>query len=293
MRAKIAEYIIRLVALFPLRISQALGTLIGNIAFTLPNSLKQPLKINIDLCYPDLSPTKRAQLYRNSFVEMSRATLETGALWTWNQANILNLVKTISGKELLESAFGRGKGVILALPHLGAWELMGLYCSSHYPMTSLYRPLRLNKLNPFVKNARQRFGATLVPTNATGIRKLYKALERNELVAMLPDQDPGREGSIFAPFFGIQASTMTLLPKLLQKTGAALIFGYAERLPHGAGYHIHFLPADSTQWTHDLIETTTLINHGVETCIRQQPSQYQWAYKRFKTRPDGEPRLYP
>jgi len=293
MRAKIAEYIIRFVALFPLCVSHALGTLIGYIALILPNSLKHPLKINIDLCYPDVSPTKRTQLYRSSFIEMSRATLETGALWTWDQDKILKLVKTISGKELLESAFKKGKGVILALPHLGAWEIMGLYCSSHYPMTSLYRPLRLKKLNPFIKSARQRFGATLVPTNATGIRKLYKALERNELVAMLPDQDPGREGSVFAPFFGIQASTMTLLPKLLQKTGATLVFGYAERLPHGNGYHIHFLPADITQWDRNLIDTATQLNHGVENCVRQLPTQYQWAYKRFKTRPEGEPRLYP
>ena len=109
---------------------------------------------------------------------------------------------------------------------------------------------------------------------------------------MLPDQDPGREGSVFAPFYGIQASTMTLLPKLLLKTGASLIFGYAERLPRGNGYHIHFLPADNTLWTQDLIQTATQLNHSVETCVRQLPTQYQWAYKRFKTRPDGEPRIY-
>jgi len=292
MRAKIAEFTIRIVALLPLRVSYALGTLVGYVAYALPNSLKRPLKINIDLCYPDLSSAERSKLYRDSFIEMSRATFETGALWTWNQTRILKLINAISGKELLESAFSKGKGVILALPHLGAWELMGLYCSSHYPMTSLYRPLRLKKLNPFIKNARQRFGATLAPTNAAGIRKLYKALERNELVAMLPDQDPGREGSVFAPFCGIQASTMTLLPKLLQKTGASLIFGYAERLSHGAGFHIHFLPAANFQCNGDLIQTATLLNQSVETCVRQLPTQYQWAYKRFKTRPEGESRIY-
>jgi len=292
MQAKIVEYLIRLIALLPLPVAHALGTLLGKILYMLPNSLKHPLKVNIDLCFPDLSPQQRTRLYRDSFVEMTRAAFETGALWVWKNSKILSMVKQVSGEELLEAAFNKGTGVILALPHLGCWELMSYYCSFKYPFTALYRPMRVSQLDPFIKQARQRSGATLVPINATGIRQLYKALARNELVAILPDQDPGKEGGVFVPFCGIQVNTMTLLPKLLQKTGATLLYSYAERLAHGQGYHIHFLPVSDMVYDADVVQAATHLNRGIETCIRQLPAQYQWAYKRFKTRPPGEPRLY-
>jgi len=292
MRARIAEFTIRTIALLPLPVAYLLGTIIGRLAYIFPNSLKSPLMINIDLCFPQLSSTARSRLCLNSFVEMTRAATETGALWVWDKPRVLNLVKKVSGENLLVDGFARGKGVIIAVPHLGAWEMMGLYCSNKYPMTSLYRPLRLAGLNPFIKHARERFGARLVPTDATGVRALYKALERNELVAILPDQDPGSEGGVFAPFCNTAANTMTLLPRLANKTDATVIYGYAERLPNGAGYHIHFLPASGNMTRNDLIHSTTQLNKDVEICIRQLPEQYQWAYKRFKTRPADEPRIY-
>ena len=292
MQARLAETIFRLLSLFPLSVTYKLGSIIGWLAYALPNSLKRPLKTNIDLCFPDLSKAERAALCKKSFLEMCRTLTESGAVWTWNKDKLLGQVKNVSGSELLAPAFDKGKGVILAMPHLGSWEMMSLYCSQLYPTTSLYRPLRLDGLNPFIKSARERFGASLAPTNASGIRLLYKALEKNQLVAILPDQDPGNEGSVFAPFCGISASTMTLLPRLIHKTGATLIYGYAERLPDGKGYHIHFLP-DSRDYQHaDLQLAASQLNQGVETCVRKIPEQYQWAYKRFKTRPEGEPRLY-
>jgi KDO2-lipid IV(A) lauroyltransferase len=291
MRATIAKLLLRLISWLPLRLAQDIGTVIGLAAYLVPNTLQRPLKTNIDLCFADLSARQRKQLYRQSFIELGHTLTESGALWLWDDERLLKYVKRVSGEAALEQGFANGKGIILALPHLGAWEMMGVYCSRKYPMTSLFRPLRLEPLNPFIKQARERFGATLVPTNASGIRALYKALANNELVAILPDQDPGREGSVFAPFCGIAASTMTLLPKLAAKSGAAIVFGYAERLGAG-GYHIHFIPQSSPLPVNDLTASATQINREVEHCMRQVPAQYQWSYKRFKTRPDGEPRIY-
>ncbi len=292
MQAILARSFFRFLSLLPLSVAHRIGSVIGTIAFALPNSLKRPLKINIDLCFPDLPDLKRAELGKKSFIEMSKSFTEGGALFTWDSQRILNLVKQISGEEHLRKGFDQGNGVILALPHLGCWEMMSVYCPKHYPFTALYRPLRLEGLDPFIKKARERFGSTLVPTNASGIRSLYKALNNNQMVAILPDQDPGREGSVFAPFFGVTASTMTLVPRLIDKTGAALVYGYAERLPDGKGYHIHFLPEDSDFKNLDLKGAATLVNQGVERCVRQLPEQYLWAYKRFKTRPEGEERIY-
>jgi len=135
-------------------------------------------------------------------------------------------------------------------------------------------------------------GATLVPTDASGVRALYKAVAKNQMIGILPDQDPGDEGGVFAPFFGVPANTMTLLPRLMQKTGAAVIFSYAERLPRGQGFHVHFLPAPADARTDELQQAAAALNLGVENCVRQSPAQYQWSYKRFKTRPPGETRFY-
>ncbi len=292
MQAIFARVFFQILSLLPLPVAHKMGTAIGTIAYTLPNSLKSPLQKNVDLCFSDLTESERATLRKKSFIEMSKSLTEGGALFTWDSQRILNLVKQVSGEEHLRKAFEKGKGVILALPHLGCWEMMSVYCPQHYPFTALYRPLRLTGLDPFVKKARERFGSNLVPTNASGIRALYKALANNEMVAILPDQDPGKEGSVFAPFCGIQASTMTLVPRLIEKTGATLVYGYARRLPNGEGYHIQFLPETEDFSNLELQAAASLVNQGVERCVRQLPEQYLWAYKRFKTRPEGEPGIY-
>ncbi|QKQ25246.1 lysophospholipid acyltransferase family protein [Candidatus Reidiella endopervernicosa] len=104
----------------------------------------------------------------------------------------LKTLVEVEGESILNAAVERGKGIILALPHLGCWEMVGLYGADRMPMTSLYRPLRLGGLDQLVRSGRERNGATLVPTDASGIRSLYQALKRGELIAILPDQGARR-----------------------------------------------------------------------------------------------------
>jgi KDO2-lipid IV(A) lauroyltransferase len=214
-------------------------------------------------------------------------------LWTRAREPIRALVAQVSGEDEVKRLLARGRGLIVAIPHLGAWEMVGLYCSMHYPMTSLYRAPRLAELDTLMRHARERFGSTLVPTDQRGIRALYKTLGRGALVAILPDQVPGREaGSVFAPFFGIPASTMVLLSRLAQTTGAGVVFAYAERLARGQGSHLHFLPAPPEIYAEDLATSATAVNAMVEHCVRACPTQYQWVYKRFRVRPPGAKPFY-
>jgi len=225
-------------------------------------------------------------------MQSGKAVWELAAIWLWPKHRILPLIKKVSGQELLDEAIQKGHGVILALPHIGCWEIIGMHCSASYPMTSMYRPPHVSGIANIMRSNRQRFGATLVPTNTSGIRKLYAALKRNEIVAILPDQDPGNEGNVFAAFFNFPANTATLLPRLAKKTSARVIFAFAERLEHGQGFHLHYLPAPNDINSPDLIKAATAVNQGVEQCIRLVPEQYQWTYKRFKTRPSGERKIY-
>lgn len=291
-RALLATIFLRIISFFPLSVAHLLGRMLGNLFYLSKNDLKKITRMNIHLCFPVLSEKQQDALSREALKELGMSMLESAALWLWSSERILSLVKMVTGEDLLKNAMSRGNGVVLMIPHIGAWEMVGLYVSHRYPMTSLYRPPRLEAMNDLVRAGRERMGATLVPTDAQGVRALRKALSNGELVGILPDQDPGQGAGVFAPFFGVQANTATLLSRLASKTGADVLVCYAERLPGGQGYHIHVLPTPACVKNEDPVTAATCINNVVEKYARTLPAQYLWAYRRFKTRPNGEGRMY-
>ena len=142
--------------------------------------------------------------------------------------------------------------------------------------------------DPIIKNARERSGAKLVPTDVLGIKQLYKTLQSGNIIGILPDQEPdSKKGAVFAPFFTVPALTMLLVNRLVRRTGAKVVFCYAERLAAGRGFHIHFRSAADGISAADPELAARTLNLGVEACVRQLPDQYQWSYKRFKEQPAG------
>lgn len=292
MPSRLITWLLRAFAALPLPLAHAVGKLVGWGLILIPNELRRISRINIPLCLPELKLAQQRRLLRASLIESGKTMTEAGALWLWPTSRLLKMVKAASGEEHLRAALASGKGAILAVPHLGAWEMMGLYSSAHYPITSLYRPPRLAEMDELVRHGRERLGAKLVAADAGGVRALYQTLGRGELVGMLPDQEPGAGNGVFAPLFGIQANTMALLSRLAIKTGAQVIFGYAERLPRGQGYHLHFITAPPAIHQEPLEQSVAAMNAMVEGLVRQRPEQYQWGYKRFRTRPEGEGKIY-
>ena len=289
-----AKIIFHLLAQLPLPLSHVLGWPFGLLFFILPNRHRRISSINIDLCFADKGWFWRRWLLLRSLVETSKTAMESPRLWLTSRNKLLTVVNNVSGLDSLEQALHHGKGVIIVGPHLGSWELVSLYCSAHYPMTSLYRPLRQRGLEDIVVSGRKRLGAKLVPTDASGVRKLAQALKNNELIGIPPDQDPRDSGGIFAPFFGIEANTMTLASRLALKSDARQILCVAKRQSWGRGFSIHFQPIESADGAKDdgVEQNITAINTGVETMVRQIPQQYQWGYKRFRSRPEGAPKIY-
>ena len=293
MQQRLLKMLFRLFAAMPLPVAHALGAFLGWFFLVIPNKRRRTAKINIDLCFPEMSRGARQRLLQRNMAEMGKSVTEIGALWTRGEKKLRRLIRRISGEDILTAAVHRGKGVILAIPHLGCWEIIGLWGSLKYPMTSLYRIPPMTQMGKLMRNARERFGARLESADSRGIRALYKALERGELVAILPDQVPSaRSGRVFAPFFGIPASTMVLLSRLAIKTDAAVVFACAERLSRGRGYHLHFLAAPADINHDDIESSATAVNAMVEKCVRATPEQYQWVYKRFRNRPGNEKSFY-
>jgi len=149
----------------------------------------------------------------------------------------------------------------------------------------------LQELNALILQARERAGGQYVPTNRQGVKSLFQALQQQRVVGILPDQVP-TEAGIFAPFFGKPAYTMILVSRLAQRKNVPVIFTYAERLPKGTGFHLHFLPAPPDISATQLETAVRALNQGIEYCVQQCPTQYQWSYKRFKKQPSDYPAIY-
>lgn len=291
-RGPLLKLLLRLLALLPLRVNHFCGALLGSLLYRFDKKFKHVTLTNLRLCFPDKTEQQIEQLGRDSVKESAKAMTEIGPLWFWSQQRVLKLVKKVTGEELLTQAMADGKGAIIAAPHIGCWEIIGPYCSVKHPFTIMYRPATISEINQVMVNSRTRTGATLVPTDASGVRGLFTALKKGELIGILPDQDPDKENGTFAPFFGVPTNTMQLLPKLASKTKAAVIFTYAERLPRGQGFHIHFTASPDGIHERRMEVSTAALNKGVEQCVVALPEQYVWSYKRFKTRPEGEKKVY-
>lgn len=295
MRKTAILFAITLLSLLPLRVAHGLGALVGNLFYWLPNRERRNARINLRLCFPELSEHERGTLLRRSLIENAKTLTETPAVWRGRPAYWLSLIRAEQGEELLDRLLSRGKGVIVAAPHLGSWEVGVHYLASVAPTTALYRPPREQALEQTMVQGRSRGGAKLVATDANGIKALYQALRQGELVAILPDQEPKSAATgagVFAPFFGEPALTMVLISRLARRTGAPVLFSFAERLAHGQGYRAHWVPAPEGIADADPVVAATALNLGVESCVRRCPEQYQWSYKRFKLRPGGGPKRY-
>lgn len=291
-RAGLLGALLRLCAWMPLPLAHGLGVLLGWLLYAMPTRSRHITQINLALCLPEQDRRSRGRLTRRSLAETGKALTESGAVWLWPGERACALVHDVTGEALVREALSAGRGVILAFPHLGCWELVALYCSSRRPMTTLYRPPRVAALDALLRRGRERMGARLVPTDARGVRALYEALRQGQLIGILPDQEPAPGNGVFAPFFGVPAWTQVLLPRLARRTGAAVVYAYAERLPRGQGFRVHFLPAPSGLSAATPEQGAAVMNQGTETCIRRLPEQYQWSYRRFRTHPTGSPAVY-
>ncbi|WP_256091563.1 lysophospholipid acyltransferase family protein [Candidatus Thiosymbion oneisti] len=289
LRERFALSVLRAISWLPLSLVHLLGVCVGWLMLKIPNKQRRNALINVRLCFPHLQAAQALAFRRRSFLEYGKTYSEVAYLWLRPTRKVLALVREVSGRELLHRDDGRG--VIVLSPHLGAWELAGLYLSAQGPTTTLYKPQP--ELDWLIREVRGRAGAELVPTDRQGIRKLMQALRRGEYVGILPDQEPRMNpGSVFAPFFGVPALTMLLINRLARKTGARVIFLFAVRLPRARGFHIHCLPAPVGIDSEDEITGATALNRGIEHAVTTCPEQYLWAYKRFRRRPPGMPKLY-
>jgi len=256
-----------------------LGSLLGNLVyFLMPKSKKLVIEnLTQSNLFNDEISLKKA--VKQNILESGKSILESFAIWQKSEREILSLVKQVQGWSNVETALQSGKGVIFLTPHLGCFEVTSIYIGAKHPLTVLFRAPKMKWLLPIIEKGRTRTGITLAEANAGGVRKLMQTLKKAGAVGILPDQIPSAGEGEWAPFFNKPAYTMTLASKLANKTGAAVIMVFGERLANGSGYHIHFTPLAEGS-----IATATLLNHAIEQQVKRKPNQYLWNYPRYKVR---------
>ena len=244
---------------------------------------------NLELAYPDLPPRQREDLRRAVLRTTACQALETLHLWTHPHARNLGLLRHEDGADLFDAAVASGRGVIVAAPHYGNWELLNQWLAARTPLAILYRAPESAVGEAFLRRVRADAGdrVTQVRAEGPGIRQLFKTLKAGGVVGILPDQQPKAGDGVFAPFFGVQALTMTLLGRLAERSGATVLFGYCERIGAGPGFALRFEPAPDTIGSADPAAAAGTLNAMVERIARRDPAQYQWTYKRYKARPPG------
>ncbi len=295
MQSKTVLFIFNLVSRMPLWMARGSGWVMGWLLYLFPNKQRRIYAINISLCFPEMSEAEQKQLLCDSLIENFITMMEMPGVWKRDAKIWADMTEPGQGFAELKEAMAQGKGVIMAGPHMGNWEVGFQYLALEFPVTALYRPPRKEMLSDFVYQGRRKTGADLAPANVQGVKKLITALRKGEMLFILTDQLPkaaGKQGSVFAPFFGQTAATMVLVNSLARRTGAPVFFFYTERYPDARGYGLHCMPAPVGIDSDVVEEAAASINLGLEACIRQLPEQYLWGYKRFEKRPDGAPSPY-
>ena len=269
-----------LAARLPMGVFRALGAGLGGL-FWITNSRKRRIvEANLALVRRDLDVDGHSELARACVRQAGISLIEVFGIWTRPDRTQAN-VREVRGQALFDAALAAGRGVILCAPHLGSWEVANYWVGARTPFATFYTPPRYPQAEMLLRRLREGGASIQFPIDDSGVRRVFRHLRDGGVVSIMPDHVP-RAGSVVAPFFGVPALTMTLLPRLAQRTGATVLMLFVERLPKG--FRVHFREPPPALLDPDPLTACTAMNAAVEACVRDAFAQYQWNYKRFKAR---------
>jgi Kdo2-lipid IVA lauroyltransferase/acyltransferase len=268
----------------PLSWQRRLGEIAGIVLYRVNTREAKVARVNFR--YNGVLAGEQAEnLVREVMRTTGRNLFETLRVWTRPRKENLRLIKNVHGLEHLQAAQAQGKGLIIAAPHYGNWELLIEYMASLGTFALVYRVPEKQWGDIFLRRARGGENVVLVPAETNAMRPLWKTLQAGGMVGITPDQQPKFGGGEFAPFFGKQALTLSLIAKLAERSQAPVVFAYAEATSEG--FDLFFETADSGIHDKDLLAATKLMNAQVEKIAMRDLRQYQWTYKRYTLRPPG------
>jgi KDO2-lipid IV(A) lauroyltransferase len=277
-------------AFLPLAWAQAMGSYLG-LLLIMHNKKPQHIALtNFRACFRNETLELHQQRLKNTAIEAGKWFMESPYVWFRHPDFLVSKV-TITNPEYLTTAYDKGRGVVIVLPHQGNWEMLNFCIPQQYPFGAMYRPTNSVLLEKVILDGRSRVGSDMFTANASGVRKALKALKNNKIVAVLSDHLPSEDAGVHAPFFGHPALTGKLTHTLAKYNQSEVLIATVIRLPKGEGFEVHFAPIEGMH-TNDTIEAATALNQAIEKSILLAPAQYQWVYRRFAKPPVGVADMY-
>lgn len=278
-----------LLHLLPLALLAPLGRGVGWLLYAFARERRRVALTNLQLCFPERSAEERRCIARAHFQALARGLLEHGLLWWSSRARVQKLVR-IEGLEHWQAV--EGKPVIWLAPHFVGLDMGGARIITEWRGVSVYSKQKNPVFDKVLLHGRTRFVTPVLFSRQDGIRPVVKAIRSGLPFYYLPDMDFGERDSVFVPFFGVRAATITGLSRLARLAHAVVVPAVTRQLPGAQGYELRFYPAWENYPTDDPEADTRRMNAFIEDRVREMPEQYYWVHKRFKTRPPGEASPY-
>ncbi|MGH8182595.1 MAG: lysophospholipid acyltransferase family protein [Rhodanobacteraceae bacterium] len=277
---RLAYGLMWLTARLPMRVFRASGAALGWLFWVTGSRKRRVVEANLALACPDLDAVVCRRLARGCVHECGVSLIEVFGIWT-NPRRSLAQVREVRGQALFDAAIAARRGLILCAPHLGSWEVANYWIGARTPFATFYTQPRYPQAEMLLRHLRDGGASIQFPIDDSGVRRVFRHLRGGGVVSIMPDHVP-RAGGVVAAFFGVPALTMTLLPRLAQRTGATVLMLFVERLPRG--FRVHFREPPAALADPDPLIACTAMNAAIEGCVGQAFAQYQWNYKRFKAR---------
>lgn len=283
--------LMRLLAPWPLGWLRALGAGLGRLLFVLARSRRHVVLVNLALCFPELPEAERLRLARAHFVGVAQSFLDRAWLWHGSPALLSRRLRLQGSMDDITAA----GGVVMLAPHFvgldaGAMVISLQQAMQQVTVSSIYVPQRNAQLDTWIREGRGRFLSTRLYSRHEGIKQILTGLRAGEKLYLLPDMDFGPAESVFVPFCGVPAATVTSLARFA-RLGRARVVTVATRMTE-QGYVLEVGPVWQDFPTDDVVADTARMNREIEALARTMPEQYYWVHKRFKTRPEGEAGVY-
>ncbi|MBS0557802.1 MAG: LpxL/LpxP family Kdo(2)-lipid IV(A) lauroyl/palmitoleoyl acyltransferase [Proteobacteria bacterium] len=281
--------VVRLTAKLPYRALRGLGRGLGALTARLPGARRRVAQRNLELCFPEMTDSQRAQLLHRNLADLGMMLVEFAFAWFGSDRAIARVPCAIEGLEHLQACRAQGRGVLLVGAHFSHLELCARLVSQRIRIAGMYRVMDDPVFERAVLAARLRYADAMFAKDE--LRASVKYLKRGGTLWYAPDQDMRGKDCVFAPFFGVSASTLTATHHLARLSGAAVIPFFHRREPRG-GYTIRLQAPLEDFPSSDIVADTARVNERIEAMVREAPEQYLWVHKRFKTRPEGAPPVY-
>ena len=276
-----------LLHLLPIRVLRALGAAVGRFLYLVGAERRRVALTNLRLCFPELAEAEREAIARRHFVRFAQAFLDRTLLW-WAPRARLERVIRLNGAEHLRAA--DGQPTILLAPHFVGLDAGGTMMTMATPLVSVYSNQKNPVFNEVLLAGRLRFNEPVLLSRQDGMRRALKALKDGYPFYYLPDMDFGARDSVFVPFFGVPAATITGVSRMARVAGARIVPVITRMVADG--YEVTLLPPWADYPGESVEADTARMNAFIEGEVKKMPDQYFWLHKRFKTRPEGEAKFY-